>query len=243
MHPSSGWPGANFIFKCVRQHYRRWRIMSQTRKIMRPVSSMMRVAFFFFFPFSRKQLLPCGLGLLGFWSSFVCLGGVGTTVSTVLSRLMPPAVLWGQAGKPKTAPKAAGPGGGMLCRGSLMSTASRSALVHAGVSTQGINSCVKGKGTRIRRIKIQYSLRALSSLQEACWTTVYLTHVCQRALKGSPSQCSKKIHPDYLLRCFLWYRGGEKRSLSLKLLLGPRPLIGFVLVRLFPLGVWYFLLK
>lgn len=110
-------------------------------------------------------------GLPDFWSSFVCLWGVGTTVSAVLSRLVPPAALRGQAGKTKPAPKSVGPGEGMLCqrstRPALVSTAPHSAPVHASISTRGINCCLNGKRTRIRRIKAQYSLRALSSCREA----------------------------------------------------------------------------
>ena len=123
------------------------------------------------FLFLREQLLPCGLVCL-ISEAPLSVHGVWVRLSAPSSPASsPPAVLRGQAGKPKPAPKAAGPGEGMLCqrsaRPALVSTAPRSAPVHTSISTQGINCYLKGKRTRIRRIKIQYSLRALLPCQEA----------------------------------------------------------------------------
>lgn len=97
--------GADFIFKPV--NYQRWRIMSQTRKIMRPVSSMMRVAFFSVF---KGTACAVWFGLPDFWSSFA-VPGVWVRLSALSAPTLSPQLHCGAGRETQTGP--AGPAEGM----------------------------------------------------------------------------------------------------------------------------------
>lgn len=89
------------------------------------------------FLFSREQLLPPG--------SFCPMSEAPASVRGS----------WGRVSSPTSSPPA------------VLRLLARPPSLLAGISTQGINCCLKGKRNRIRRIKVQRSLRALSSRREA----------------------------------------------------------------------------